>query len=109
VNRLYPKWAIRPTLIFANPQKTLNQSTCGHTHATARYAQPSGAARYLCRGCWRAALAAEAREIERAGVRAQWDTLFVRGPRITRSGGHHCQPLIVSAMPARIGAEGRAA
>lgn len=74
--------------------------TCGHRAPRTRHVEvPDGPARYLCRRCTLAALAAEAQAATRAIVRAQLDALFAGcRPRITRSGGVFAQ---IAATPAR--------
>jgi hypothetical protein len=72
----------------------LRAPTCGHRPPHTRHVEtPDGPARYLCRRCTLAALAAEAQTATRAIVRAQLDALFAGcRPRITRSGGDIAPP-----------------
>lgn len=74
---------------------------CGHRGPRTRHVERlDGSARYLCRDCAIAALAAETQAATRQMVRARLDTLFVGSrPRITRSGGDFAA---TAATPTRL-------
>lgn len=67
----------------------LRAPTCGHRAPHTRHVEAiDGPARYLCRSCLLAALAAEAQAETRAKVRAQLEELFIGWyPQTTWSGG----------------------
>jgi len=81
--------AATPQLSTAPYQPPHFTPTCGHHEPYARHVESlDGPARYLCRRCLLSAIAAEARAVAHAKVRAQWDVLFVGcRPRVTPGPG----------------------